>query len=387
MGGRSSSHGAHCPEITHLSGLPGARSCLTPHRTLVRALSGPSGHTPRSPDGHFSSRRGPPAARAGASAAGLRGPEARSPQGRRRPPPPPGRRPEARPLEAPTEEQAEATNAGPGLRGEAAARAAERSPAAPSADVPGARGQDSALPLPRACVQPPARTEENKACPPSSYWPRNPSAWSRLRVLSHPLRAPGPRPTPCTACGALRAPQPCPQALRVWLPDPTDLAFPAPPTCHPCPSPSCSLRRTCRYWLALLVGSLPLPPCPQRLHPVCPLEVRVRGASGALPDQRLPPTPPLAAQAHQAESPGQWPGPMAHMVPRSVGLAGMWPSPAIFRVCLRGNCSRIGCRESTAKLLITALVCFSLDQTKPGIRHDSVSKEGSGSVDLGPALP
>lgn len=59
MGGRSSSHGAHCPEITHLSGLPGARSCLTPHRTLVRALSGPSGHTPRNPDGRFSSRRGP----------------------------------------------------------------------------------------------------------------------------------------------------------------------------------------------------------------------------------------------------------------------------------------------------------------------------------------
>lgn len=111
-----------------------------------------------------------------------------------------------------------------------------------SADVRGAQGSGLCASTARTWVQPLVRTEENKACLPSSSWPRHPSVWGRLRVPSHRLRAPGPWPTPCTAC---RCParrlcvsgSQTPQTLLSQRPRP---ATPAP---HP-PAPSAELAVT-----------------------------------------------------------------------------------------------------------------------------------------------
>lgn len=241
--------------------------------------------------------------------------EARSPPGAQAPPPPPGRRPGR----GRRSDQRRPWAAGRGSRSRRRALSDAR-----LRTFPRTAGQDSALPLPRACVQPRTRRASLSAL---RYWPRSPSACSRLRVLSH--RLPGTRPG--HTLHGVRCPEGSPalphQALRVWLPDPTDLAFPAPRPATPCPSPSCSLppELAVTGWHYLSEASR----C-HRARSVC-TQCAPGSPWGSLwgpSRQRLPPTP-LGAQAHQAESPGQWPGPMAHMVPRSVGLAGMWPSPAI----------------------------------------------------------
>lgn len=214
----------------------------------MRALQGPLATS--EPDGRFLSERAP-VARAGASAAGLRGPEARSPRGAGFRPCPGaagGAAPGSPCRGAGGGDQRRPWAAG---RGALAPQSAFQTP---RLTFPGA-GQDSALAAEGLRPTPGADRRE-QACPPSSYWPRNPSACSRLRVLSHRLRG----TTAHTAVG-VRCPEGlCALACRLCGLAPDRPCFPSAPDLPPLPSPSCSLRRTCRYWLSLVEA--PLPPCP-----------------------------------------------------------------------------------------------------------------------------
>ena len=177
-------------------------------------------------------------------------------------------------------------------------------------------------------------------------------------------------PHPAQHAGALQAPQRCPAGSAGLAPRTHRSCFSSAPDLPTLPLVLLLPSQNLPLLTGIISRKPPATSVPAASHPACPREIRVRGASVALPNWRLPPAPPLGAQAHQAESPGPWPSSVAHAVPRSVGLAGMWPSPAIFRVCLCGNCSWIGCRERTAKLLITALVSVS-PLIKPSILSDT----------------
>lgn len=184
------------------------------------------------------------------------------------------------------------------------------------------------------------------------------------------LRPGAPPPDSAAPCHCV-----CPSGFQT----PPGLAFPAPPDLSPLP-----LVRLC-----LLHSSLPSPgpyllkaSCHHCACSICTQWVPWKYVSGeplwpfltgtSCPEVWLLPTPPLGAQAYQAESPGQGPRHEglwrpAHAVPRSGALAGTWPTPAVPRARLCGGCSWIGCRERTAKLLVTALVSIPLflDQTRP----------------------